>query len=78
MVDTTIEYTSINGLTPEENQELEGVLNPPESIDKSTRPGILKVQADHIQDTLDKTIEERDNTTNPEEFIELEGRVIGL
>ena len=58
MVDTTVEYTSINGLTLEENRELEGVLNPPQSIDKSTRLVILKVQADHIQDTLDKTIEE--------------------
>ena len=38
MVDTTTEYTSINGLTLEENRELEGVLNPPERIDKSTRP----------------------------------------
>ena len=27
---------------------------------------------------MDKTIEERDNTDNPEEFIELEERVIGL
>ena len=68
MVDTTIEYTSINGLTLEENRELEGVLNPPESIDKSTRPVMFKVQADHRQDN---------RRNNPEEFIDLEGRVIG-
>ena len=78
MVDTTVEYTSIKELTPEHNRELAGVLNPPGSIDKSTRQVFLKVQEDHIQDTLDKTTEERDNTNNPEEFIELEERVIGL
>ena len=58
MVDTTAEYISINGLTKEENRELEGVLNPPKSIDNSTRQEFLKVQADYIQDTLDKKIEE--------------------
>ena len=62
MVDTTIEYTR-------RDRELEGVLNLPESIDKSTRPVIFKVQAHHIQDNR------RDN---PEEFIDLEERVIGL
>ena len=43
MVDTTVEFTSINRLTKEENRELEGVLNPPESTDKSTRQAFLKV-----------------------------------
>ena len=54
------------------------MLNPSESIDMTTRQKFLKVQVDHIQDTLDKTIEERDNTNNPEEYIELEERIIGL
>ena len=78
MVDTTVEYTSIKGLTPKEYSELQGVLNPPENIDKSTRPAILKAQAVHFQDTLDKTIEERDNTDNLEEYKDLEERVIAL
>ena len=78
MVDTTVEYTSINGLTAEENRELEGALNPPKSIDRPTRPVFLKGQADHFQNTLDRTLQERDNTDNPEEYIELEERVIAL
>ena len=49
MVDTTSDYTPKKGLTEEENKELEGVLNPPESIDKSTRPQSLKIQLDHIK-----------------------------
>ena len=28
MVDTTVDFTSINRLTAQENRELEGVLNP--------------------------------------------------
>ena len=78
MVDTTVEYTSINGLTEEENREMKGLLNPLESIDMSTRPAFLKVEIDHIQDTFDKTIEERNNADDPAEYIELEERVIGL
>ena len=76
MVDTTVEYKSINGLTEGENRELEGVLSPPESIDKSTRQEFLKVQLDNVDKTLDKTIEERDNRNNPEEYIELEERIM--
>ena len=78
MVDTNVDSTPNMGLTEKENRELEGVLKPPETIDMSTRPKFLKVQTDYIHDTLDKTIEERDNTNNPEEYIELEGRVIDL
>ena len=78
MVGTTVEYTPIKRLTEEENREMKGVLNPPESIDKSTRQAFLKIQLDHIKNTLGTTIEERDNTNNPEEYIELEERIIGL
>ena len=42
MVDTIAEYTSINGLT-KENRVSEGVLHPPESIDKSTRSQFLEI-----------------------------------
>ena len=78
MVDTTSDYTPKKGLTPEENRERKGVLNPPENIDKSTRQEFLKIQLDHIKNTLDKTIEERDNTNNPKKYIDLEERIIGL
>ena len=80
MVDTTVEYTLINELTAEENGELEGELNPPESIDKSTRPQFLITQLDQIEDTLNKTIEEINNTDENEfnKKFELERRVFGL
>jgi hypothetical protein len=81
MIETKIERPHIQGLTPEENRELEGVLNPPDSVDQQSRigdNGALQIQADYIQETLDRTIEQRDNTDNPEEFIELEERIIAL
>ena len=56
MVDTNVEYTPINGLTEHEKRELEGTLNPPDSIDKSTRSFFRKAQADHFQHTIDRTI----------------------
>ena len=59
MVNTTSDYTPKKGLTPEENRERKGVLNPPENIDKSTRQEFLKIQLDHTQDNLDKAIKER-------------------
>ena len=81
MIETKIERPHIQGLTPEENRELEGVLNPPDSVDQQSRigdNGALQIQADYIQETLDRTIEQTDNTDNPEEFIELEERIIAL
>ena len=83
------EIDRINGLTEKEKRELRGVINPSETIDKSTRPESLKIQLDHIkkntadtkkliENTIDKTYEERDNTDNPENIIELEERIISL
>ena len=57
---------------------MNGVLNPSKTIDKSTTQEFLKAQAHYTEKTLDKTIEERDNTDNPVEYVELEERVIGL
>ena len=81
LVKTNTRYTDIDGLTKNENRELEGALNPENSIDPQSRiedNGALQIQADHFQETMNKTIEMRDQTDNPEEFIELEERVIGL
>ena len=57
---------------------MEGALNPPDSIDRSTRPAYLKAQTDYFQDALDRTLQERDNTGSPEEVIELDKRVVAL
>ena len=60
LVDATVDFTPIQGLTPEENRDLNGISNPPESVDKSTRPEFLK-KTDYVQDIIDKTKEEADN-----------------
>ena len=81
MIDTETEQPPIQGLTKEENRELEGVLNPSDSVDPQSRigdNGALKIQANHFQETLDRTIEQRDNTEDTEEFLELEERIIAL
>ena len=81
MIDTETEQLPIQGLTKEENRELEGVLNPSDSVDPQSRigdNGALQIQANHFQETLDRTIEQRDNTEDTEEFLELEERIIAL
>ncbi|CAB3998132.1 Hypothetical predicted protein [Paramuricea clavata] len=40
--------------------------------------GALKKQVEYFQDTIDKTMELRDETDEPEEFIRLEERIIAL
>ena len=71
LVKTNTRYTDIDSLTKNENRELEGALNPENSIDPQSRigdNGALQIQADHFQETLNKTIELRDQTDNPEEL----------
>ena len=78
MIDTTVEYTTIKGLTEEENREMKGVLNPSESIDKSTRPEFLKAQAEHIEKTIANTLVELEMEQTYDRQNELEERIIGL
>ena len=81
MVKVNTRYTDVDGLTNNENRELEGVLNSDNSIDPQSRirdNGSLQIQADHFQEAINKTIEQRDQTENPEEFIQLEERIVGL
>ena len=73
-------YTDVHGLTNIENRELGGVLNPKNSIDPKSRIGdnsSLQIQADHFQEAIDKTIEQ-DQTENPEDFIDLDERIVSL
>ena len=63
---------------------MDGVINPPESIDPETRPLFLQIQADHYQDAINETrarMNEIDNSSNVDdmgEYIELQERVTGL
>ncbi|CAB3986982.1 Hypothetical predicted protein [Paramuricea clavata] len=81
MIETDIDRPHIQGLAQEENRDLEGVLNPSDSVDTQSRigdNGALQIQADHFREALNKTIDQRDNTENPEGVIELEERIIAL
>ena len=81
LVKISTRYTDVDGLTNNENKEVEGVLNPENSIDPKSRigdNGALQIQADHFQEALNKTIEQRDQTENPEDYIDLEERIVGL
>jgi hypothetical protein len=61
MIDTKIEQPLIQDLTEEEKRELEGVLNPPDSMDQQSRIGdnrSLQIQANHFQETIDKIMDD--------------------
>ena len=81
MVDTQVERPYIQGLTPDMNRVLRGVLNPSDSIDPQSRigdNGALQIQADNYQEKLDETIEQRDKTVDDGEFLDLEETIIAL
>ena len=64
LIDTTPKTSPRKGLTEQENRELEGVLNPSDTMDPKSRfgnDGALQKQADHFQSTLIRTVYERDN-----------------
>ena len=81
LVDVKPKHRYLKGLSPKENSELSGVLNPENSIDPNSRigdKGHLQIQADYFQEELNETIELRHRTENPEKFLELEETAIGL
>ncbi|CAB4009484.1 Hypothetical predicted protein [Paramuricea clavata] len=81
VIETDMERPRIKGLDQEENRDLEGVVNPSDYIDPQSRigdNGALQIQADHFQKALDRTIDQRDRTNDPMEFIELQERINGL
>ena len=52
LVKINTKYTDMDGLTKDENMELEGALNPENSIDPQSRigdNGALQIQADHFR-----------------------------
>ena len=71
----------IPGLTPTENRELRGVLDPTDTMDLESRTGddgALQKQLEYFQDTINKTMELRDETDDTEEFLNLEERIVAL
>ena len=81
LIDVRVTRDDIPGLTPTENRELRGVLNPTDTMDLESRTGddgALQKQLEYFQDTINKTMELRDETDNTEEFINLEERIVAL
>ena len=81
LIDVRVTRDDIPGLTPTENRELRGVLDPTDTMDLESRTGddgALQKQLEYFQDTIDKTMELRNETDNPEEFLNLEERIVAL
>ena len=81
LIDVRVTRDDIPGLTPTENRELRGVLDPTDAMDLESRTGddgALQKQLEYFQDTINKTMELRDETDNPEEFINVEERIVAL
>jgi hypothetical protein len=81
LIDVRVTRDDIPGLTPTENRELRGVLDPTDTMDLESRTGddgALQKQLEYFQDTINKTMELRDETNDPEEFLNLEERIVAL
>jgi hypothetical protein len=81
LIDVRVTRDDIPGLTPTENRELRGVLNPTDNMDLESRTGddgALQKQLEYFQDTTNKTMELRDETDDTEEFLNLEERIVAL
>ena len=81
LIDVRVTRDDIPGLTPMENRELRGVLNPTDNMDLESRvgdDGALQKQLEYFQDTINKTMELRDETDDTEEFLNLEERIVAL
>jgi hypothetical protein len=81
LIDVRVIRDDIPGLTPTVNRELLGVLDPTDTMDLETRvgnDGALQKQVEYFQDTINKTMELRDETDDTEEFLNLEERIVAL
>jgi hypothetical protein len=78
LIDVRVTRDDIPGLTPTENRELRGVINSTDDMDLESRTGAdgaLQKQLEYFQDTINKTMELRDETDDTEEFFNLEERI---
>ena len=81
LIDVRVTRDDIPGLTPTENRELRGVIDPTDTMDLESRTGddgALQKQLEYFQDTINKTMELRDETDDTEEFLNLEERIVAL
>jgi hypothetical protein len=81
LIDVRVARDDIPCLTLMENRELRGVLDPTDTMDLESRvgnEGALQKQLEYFQDTINKTMELRDETDDTEEFLRLEERIVAL
>ncbi|CAB3983705.1 Hypothetical predicted protein [Paramuricea clavata] len=72
------EVKDIEGLTPEENREMRGVLTS-RSLEGRTGPnGALQIQADFLRETIRRTKAEAAKAMSLDEYMELKKRIEGL
>ena len=81
LIDVRVTRDDIPGLTPTENRELRGVLDPTDTMDLESRTGddgALQKLLEYFQDTINKTMELRDETDDTEGFLNFEERIVAL
>jgi hypothetical protein len=81
LIDMGEHLGNISGLTMKENNELRGVLNPPEGSDLISRigpTGALQIQADYFNEAIGDTVERATNAKGVTEYNDLIERIEGL
>ncbi|CAB3999700.1 Hypothetical predicted protein [Paramuricea clavata] len=81
LVDISARLGDLPGLTMQENNELRGVLNPPDgsSIEGRTGPnGALQIQADYFNEAINETVKQAGSAKGTTEYNSLLERIDGL
>ncbi|CAB4004489.1 Hypothetical predicted protein [Paramuricea clavata] len=81
LIDISAQLGDLPGLTMQENNELRGVLNPPDgsSIEGRTGPnGVLQVQADYFNEAIGETVERSTSAEGTTEYNSLIERIDSL
>ncbi|CAB3978278.1 Hypothetical predicted protein [Paramuricea clavata] len=81
LIDISAKLGDLPGLTMQENNELRGVLNPPDgsSIEGRTGPnGALQIQADYFNEAIGKTVERATEAEGTTEYNSLLERIDSL
>ncbi|CAB3989892.1 Hypothetical predicted protein [Paramuricea clavata] len=81
LIDIGAKLGDLPGLTMQENNELRGVLNPPEgsSIEGRTGPnGALQIQADYFNEAIGETVERATSVVGTTEYNALQERIDSL
>jgi hypothetical protein len=81
LIDLGENLGNINGLTMQENNELRGVLNPPEGSDLRSRigpTGALQIQADYFNEAIGETVDRVSDAKGVTEYNAIIERIEGL